>query len=57
MRLIELHDQRLIEQLRKQDTLLCGTFSHAKASRLVHYALSQERMYQSARPLYIQVRE
>src|SRR5678816_3156845 len=45
MRLIELHDQRLIEELRKQDTLLCGTFSHAKASSLVHYALSQERMY------------
>jgi hypothetical protein len=57
MRLIELHDQCLIEKLAKQHTLLCGTFSDAKASWLVHSALSQERMYQSVRPLYIQVRE
>jgi len=57
VRLIELRHHRLVEKLRKHDTLSCGTFSHAKASLLVHYALSQERMYQSVRPLYIQVRE
>ena len=57
VRLIELRHQRLLEQLRKHDTLSCGTFSHAKVSWLVHYALSQERMYQPVRPLYIQVRE
>jgi len=42
MWLIKLRHHRLIEKLRKHDTLSCGTFCHAKVSSLVHYALSQD---------------
>jgi hypothetical protein len=38
-RLVELPYHGLLQKLSEQNTLLCGSFSHARASVLVHYAL------------------